>query len=1393
MIATASHAAPGTIASTPLFTATSGGGGVPSNIFFQIDDSKSMDWEVITNKYWHSSLYDPENPGVLANANNVIRQEQTDANFNMYRGTSYWSGSTGTTSGYFSTIKYIYHDPDIVAYATDCREGLQPSPVLDCIGSYTLGSNTTTFTAATVAASLLSDWRIISAGLNLLYYNPDVDYKPWKNGDGTAMPDADFTAAKNNPLSTKTPRDLTGFQFEVWHDTHGYSGTQPARITGAGTGIIKKVGTVITTTTTNGVNRTVGANGRVDLWDEHTKYTVNANDITQEEIKYNPATMGSGSYSLNRTVASTANLTTGFKERTLAQEKTNIANWYQYYRSRMNTAKASVATIIDSNPKYRYGFNTIWNRDFVELPSKYDPANSTTLRTNFVSHNKELLTKLFKLSPYGETPLPDALSRVGQYFMHQALPAIGSTSGAGVTYADPITYECQQNFAVMQTDGYWNEDLNASSQSTIGNYDADGIGASHSTVADIARYYYQTDLNTTLSDHVPTNSFDANPKQHLVTFAVAFGLIGNLLDTDGNGWPDIDSVTHLTGPFNESGNWGDPSGGLDIPQKNDDLWHAAYNSKGIFVSASSPEKIAAGFATIFENIAQRDYKGSSTSASFNVSKISGGNSAYVSQFGLVSNTWSGDLIAYDINPVNGIISDTSRWRAATELDKLNATDKTNAASKRHIFTYNPSIKKGVPFQWQKLSINPTGVLPLPSLPQRDLATNTSGAVLSGLTTVEADSVNKPAIDRLKYLRGDQSNEGAAGNHFRVRPYTDNNNIYHNNLLGDIIHSDPIFVSSPQGSWPTRAPFPSVSGSRYRDFKIAHSSRSPMIYVGANDGMLHAFNAVDGSEAMGYIPYILFSDSAATSGLHYLTDPAYIGQNHRYYVDAPPIIEDVYIDTQTVGIGSGEQWHTILVGGLGAGGRGIYALDVTDPNLFLTETDVNAEKIVLWEFNSTNDPDMGYSFAMPSIVMMNNNRWAAVFGNGYNSSASGEAALFIVFLDGGVDGVWTDGSGGTSQDYIKIMTKTSTTNSKTGDVITNNDCLNSASDCNGLSTPQTVDLNADNVIDRIYAGDLKGNLWAFDVSGTSTSSWGVAYGSQNAPEPLFTASHHMTPTTGTDPKIPVQQLLCGLVDAKTACRQPITSRPTVIRNKKGKGPTPPNLLVLFGTGQYLNLADTSNKDIQSFYAVWDKGEGSLTPATATTTTARFIEQTFLPGPFILPDGATDKVRVLTNYPVVYDTTSTSNYGWFVNLSEAEGERQIVNTDVLDEKYLFFNTWIPGKTSTIPTDSCTIEGSTSGSGYLMSVDLFTGGRADKPLFDLNKSGSLGEADKVQDDSKNIYPPSGHSYNTGLPGSSNFIKGLQYTPGTDAGTNLTGINVVNAPGEQMRRRSWQELRLE
>jgi type IV pilus assembly protein PilY1 len=429
------------------------------------------------------------------------------------------------------------------------------------------------------------------------------------------------------------------------------------------------------------------------------------------------------------------------------------------------------------------------------------------------------------------------------------------------------------------------------------------------------------------------------------------------------------------------------------------------------------------------------------------------------------------------------------------------------------------------------------------------------------------------------------------------------------------------------------------------------------------------------------------------------------------VDLTPIVTPAYVRTTPAGTAA---WHSILVGAERGGGQGLFALDVTDPTAF---SEANAASLVLWEFTSATDADLGYTFSDPTIALMNNGRWAAIFGNGYNNGGSGRAELFIVYLDGGLDGTWTLGT-----DYLKIDTEA-------GD----------ASNINGLSSPAVVDVDGNGTADRVYAGDLQGHVWAFDLSKSNDTQWAIAYKSGTTPEPLFT----------------------------TATNQPITVKPEVAVNPQVTTTTgnSPNLLVLFGTGQYLVNGDKATTYQQAAYGVWDAGTSQL---TGSNLVAQTVESGFPAG-----------TRVLTNNTVTYSKSGASPvYGWYFNLPDS-GER-LVTDPVLRGDFLFYNTWIPS------TDPC----SYGGSSWPMVVDYVTGGRPKVAAFDYNNDGVIDPNDLLTstDGTLAAVAPSAKKKST-LVNSPRFLSDYKYESDTGSRTP-SRTHVTHLSGLNTGRLSWREL---
>ena len=907
-------------------------------------------------------------------------------------------------------------------------------------------------------------------------------------------------------------------------------------------------------------------------------------------------------------------------------EMQNFANWFQYNRTRINATKSIIGSTVNNTDATRTGMRLFNYGQRKDVESMSDPVKK-----------REMLESLYSINiPQAGTPARRALKYVGDYFddTGSSAPILSATQGG----------ECQQNFNILMSDGFWNgstpsvgnEDINGSgpfdgnqTQSNDGGNYADG---NSNTLADVAMRDYERDLRADLANNVPTQpGVDEADHQHLVTYTIAFGLNGSLD-------PTVDD------PLAVGFSWPTPVANSETTV--DDMWHAAYNGRGQYLSAGNPQQLLDSLNAAIADIAERT--ATAAAVSINSAKLTTQSVVYLAQFN--TNRWQGNLFAFKIVDLDtGELSVTPEWDAASVLNSRNIV--TNP---RTILTHNGA--NGVAFQWNNLS----------GAQQADLKTNSSGGV-------DPDAIGQARVD---YLRGDRSDEGT-GNFFRERL----------SLLSDLVNSGPVFVGEPSLNWPDTAPFPTLAGLRYSDFKNGPAAtRDGMVYAGSNGGMMHGFAEADGEEKLAYIANNLFSNGPG-EGLHYLTEQNYV---HRYYNDLTPTVSDVYAD-----LGGGNKWQTVLISGQRGGGRGIFALDVTDPAAF---TEANAGNIVLWEFTNSDDPDLGYTYSRPQIGMTNDGSWVAIFGNGYNDSGDGEAKLFIVDIAKGADGTWAAG------DYTEI-----TTNSGT------------PADRNGLATPALADLDGNGTIDRIYAGDLKGQMWAFDLSSSNPTAWGIP-----GNVPLFT----------------------------TRDDQPITSKPALAKHPtvSDDGSNAPNVMVYFGSGQYLVNGDKTDTDDNFFYGVWDKGDDDLDEGD-------LVQQTY---------DTNYSERVLTRNPVDYATGT--DHGWFFELPDS-GERSVTNP-VVRGSLVFFNSFVP------VSDPCSV----GGYGYRFAVNLVDGGSPDEVAVDSNLDGIIDDNDKANDGSGNTETIAAIRQEGFLP-EPVFIEDIAYTAEKPS-------KVKELPIPPTGRFGWQEL---
>ncbi|MHB1331034.1 MAG: pilus assembly protein [Sulfuriferula sp.] len=609
--------------------------------------------------------------------------------------------------------------------------------------------------------------------------------------------------------------------------------------------------------------------------------------------------------------------------------------------------------------------------------------------------------------------------------------------------------------------------------------------------------------------------------------------------------------------------------------------------------ANNLTQLNSTFSSIINNILAQT--GSAAAVALSSGSVISGSKIYQGQFNSLD--WSGDLVAFNLSPTTGaVVTSPTAWNAATQVNAQNYD------TGRSIITYKPSNSlgaQGIPFRWPANSASPTST-------ELDLSE------VNALNTTPAGATDANGSARLNYIRGSAANEGTGPSNFRPRNIS---------KLGDIVDSGPYYVGAPDSNYSD-----TLESVPYSTFLNANKNRTPMIYVGANDGMLHGFDAATGNEKLAYVP------SPVYSNLTQLTSPTY---NHRFFVDGSPTVLDGFYSNA---------WHTVLVSGLGAGGKGFFALDVTNPANF---NETNAASLVRWEFTDKDDADMGFSYSQPSIVKLNNGTWAAIFGNGYNNNGTGDAVLYIVNLETGAL-------------IQKIDTKYGSTTTP-----------------NGLATPTAIDTDGNGTADIVYAGDLAGNMWKFDLSSSNDHNWGAAFKSGSTPVPLFVARDSANN------------------------RQPITAAPDITLHPSGSANY--GYMVLFGTGKYIESGDPTNTSSQTFYGIQDNGvtvPGRSALVQQTVTGYTTINAT--------------NYRSLSSNPVNWSGGSVQ--GWYLDLPST-GER-VVSESSTDSGRVIFTTLIPS------TSAC----AAGGTGWLMELDLSSGGALGRPTFDVNGDGVIDSNDYV-----------------------------------------------------------------
>ena len=886
-----------------------------------------------------------------------------------------------------------------------------------------------------------NDVFLRSANNNPIFYDPRISYRPWSDPDGTIGPDANPSAAMWNP--GHAPAGTWDLTSEKWHGdwrrASSWSGASGLPRSWSNSNSWRPYWPM-TWYMYDGTGNTADP-------DSYTRYMIRGNTGYEWEIDDgNPNTKEDTVTSFSWTLE-----TGGVITRTVAEEQQNFANWFQYHRSRLLTARAGIGRAFSGLPEdVRIGFGSL-NKGSSSVDGASTRSIISGVRRFEGADRQQFFSDLYtRAIPPSGTPLRRALQSAGEYFSRTDSrgpwgnhPGVGSEpSGSHI--------ECRQSYTVIMSDGYWN----GGDPSGVGNSDNSSgpvingpppVNATYQytpvdpfrdgyvrTLADVAMDYWKHDLRTDLANRVKTSSRNPAFWQHMVTFTVGLGVSGTVDPDDARTAVSSGDAVSWESPGRNAG-------------KIDDMLHAAINSRGDFFSAKKPDEFAHRLGQMLRLIIATATS-SSASIAANSTRLDTGTRVYQAQFG--SGDWVGELSAFNLNADGSLGSRI--WRASEHVVPHHS---------RNIFTQGAS--GGVPFLWGSLTAAQQGAL------------NAGGL----------------GAQRLNYLRGDRTQEQTEGGPFRNR----------SSWLGDIINSDPAYSGSQNFGYKSLG---GAEGISYYAYRADKKARTPTIVVGSNSGMLHGFHADTGEELFAYVP------SEALLKMADLTDPNY---EHRYLVDGSPTVADVYL---------GGAWKTVAIGSMGVGGRTVFGLDISNPDTF-------GGSDVLWEFTH---PELGEGVSEVSVVRLADGTWAAIFGNGYNSSSETSQLFMVDISDGSlIQRIDTGVAGG-----------------------------------NGMAAPIVVDVDGDRIADLIYAGDINGHLWKFDQA--KNGSWQVASmdsgggkgKGKGSPGPLFIAE-------------------------RDGLRQPITAKPEVSE-------VDGDIMVYIGTGKFLEEGDkaAATTPIQSVYGIIDSG-------------------------------------------------------------------------------------------------------------------------------------------------------------------------------------------------------------
>jgi type IV pilus assembly protein PilY1 len=647
---------------------------------------------------------------------------------------------------------------------------------------------------------------------------------------------------------------------------------------------------------------------------------------------------------------------------------------------------------------------------------------------------------------------------------------------------------------------------------------------------------------------------------------------------------------------------------------------------------TQPEMMASALKEIAETVAA-DADGTRTTGAMAASSIALETDTQLYQSSYDPADWSGNLKGYGFCTINKIGKATGCTAAtigqplmtssgepltSTEAGGWVANFPTHTARKVYTRTQTGTTWSRADFKDDQSSVYP-------------------------LSTLATDDTLRKNI--INYLRGDMTHDGHA---FRQR---------NGKLLGDIVNSGAAYAepgAQDHGwSYATNPLIDAAQKIAYRERRataLMSGSSKKTVFIGANDGMLHAFeadpeSASSGYERFAYIPYATYEHLAK------LTQPNY---QHRYFVDGTPVAGDYW---------NGSEWRTLLVTSTGAGGRSYFALDVEDPNNPKVQWEISGggDDAAAWPPLEAAFTNLGVAIGKASIVPTNDKShpWVVIFGNGYESRGTN--------LDPNVEpDVETNTSHRARLFIVDAETGALVKQISTGE--------GSASLENGLSTPLVVDYDGNGSADAAYAGDLQGNLWKFDLQG-DVSNWELAFNQK----PLLKA---------TDP------------DGNP---QPITAQPEAMRRKGHPG----EVMVYVGSGKWMETGDPSDKRVQTLYGVSDPcgsiGSCSLADSyTRDNLLEQTLSATTVPDTAQYGTHANEAIRTISaNAP---EAGKTDN-GFYVDLivgDDTQGERVIANAKIYYDRVRFY--------SLVPINSGDLCEGVSTEGWIYEFDPWTGATLD-----------------------------------------------------------------------------------